>query len=48
MSTSARKRLMRDFKRIQNDAPSGIQAAPLGNNDMSTLITVVILLYVGI
>jgi ubiquitin-conjugating enzyme E2 A len=35
MSTSARKRLMRDFKRLQNDAPSGIQAAPLDNNVMA-------------
>jgi ubiquitin-conjugating enzyme E2 A len=32
MSTSARKRLMRDFKRLQKDAPVGIQAAPLNNN----------------
>ena len=30
MSTNARKRLMRDFKRIQNEPPEGIQAAPLG------------------
>ncbi len=34
MSTSARKRLMRDFKRLQKDAPEGIQAAPLDNNVM--------------
>jgi ubiquitin-conjugating enzyme E2 A len=35
MSTSARKRLMRDFKRLQKDAPVGIQAAPLDNNVMA-------------
>ena len=34
MSTSARKRLMRDFKRLQNDPPQGVQAAPLDNNVM--------------
>ena len=35
MSTSARKRLMRDFKRLQNDPPQGVQAAPLDNNVMA-------------
>ena len=35
MSTAARKRLMRDFKRLQKDAPAGIQAAPLDNNVMA-------------
>jgi ubiquitin-conjugating enzyme E2 A len=35
MSTVARKRLMRDFKRLQNDPPQGIQAAPLDNNVMA-------------
>eukprot|EP00605_Chrysophyceae_sp_TOSAG23-4_P001642 GSChrysophyteH1.ASY1.ANO1.1803.1 assembled CDS len=35
MSTTARKRLMRDFKRLQKDAPAGIQAAPLDNNVMA-------------
>ena len=34
MSTNARKRLMRDFKRIQQDPPAGVQAAPLDNNVM--------------
>jgi ubiquitin-conjugating enzyme E2 A len=32
MSTPARKRLLRDFKRLQKDPPLGIQAAPLENN----------------
>lgn len=35
MSTAARKRLMRDFKRLQKDPPTGIQAAPLDNNVMA-------------
>ena len=35
MSTAARKRLLRDFKRLQKDPPSGIQAAPLDNNVMT-------------
>lgn len=35
MSTAARKRLMRDFKRLQKDPPVGIQAAPLDNNVMA-------------
>ena len=34
MSTAARKRLMRDFKRLQKDPPVGIQAAPLDSNVM--------------
>jgi len=34
MSTQSRKRLMRDFKRLQNEPPPGIQAAPLDNNVM--------------
>ena len=29
MSTSARRRLLRDFRRLQNDPPSGITGAPL-------------------
>ena len=32
MSTSARKRLIRDFKRMQNAPPQGVQASPLDNN----------------
>ena len=28
MSTPARRRLMRDFKRLQGDAPTGVTAAP--------------------
>ncbi|KAI3500788.1 hypothetical protein L1887_36613 [Cichorium endivia] len=34
MSTPARKRLMRDFKRLQNDPPAGISGAPVDNNIM--------------
>lgn len=34
MSTAARKRLMRDFKRLQHDPPSGVQGSPLDNNVM--------------
>jgi len=34
MSTPARRRLMRDFKRLQNDPPSGISGAPCDNNIM--------------
>eukprot|EP01133_Synstelium_polycarpum_P016328 gene16328-19423_t len=32
MSTPARRRLMRDFKRLQNDPPAGISGAPMENN----------------
>ncbi|KAK2972397.1 hypothetical protein RJ640_010834 [Escallonia rubra] len=34
MSTPARKRLMRDFKRLQQDPPAGISGAPYENNIM--------------
>jgi ubiquitin-conjugating enzyme E2 A len=34
MSTPARKRLLRDFKKLQKDPPGGIQATPLDNNVM--------------
>ncbi|KVI05582.1 Ubiquitin-conjugating enzyme, active site-containing protein [Cynara cardunculus var. scolymus] len=34
MSTPARKRLMRDFKRLQQDPPAGISVAPQDNNIM--------------
>ena len=34
MSTAARKRLMRDFKRLQNDPPAGVSGSPLDNNVM--------------
>ncbi|KAI5352598.1 hypothetical protein L3X38_005489 [Prunus dulcis] len=34
MSTPARKRLMRDFKRLQQDPPAGISGAPQNNNIM--------------
>ena len=32
---TAKKRLMRDFKRLTKDPPSGISAAPVGNDIMS-------------
>jgi len=32
MSTPARRRLMRDFKRLQNDPPTGISGAPMEND----------------
>merc|ERR1712083_952914 len=34
MSTSARRRLMRDFKRLQEDPPAGVSGAPTDNNIM--------------
>jgi ubiquitin-conjugating enzyme E2 A len=34
MSTPSRRRLMRDFKRLQDDPPSGITGAPADNNIM--------------
>lgn len=34
MSTSARKRLMRDFKRIQADPPGGVSASPVPDDIM--------------
>ncbi|TYI51796.1 hypothetical protein E1A91_D12G201700v1 [Gossypium mustelinum] len=34
MSTPARKRLMRDIKRLQQDPPAGISGAPQDNNIM--------------
>ena len=35
MTTQARKRLMRDFKRLQNDPPAGISACPKEDNILS-------------
>lgn len=32
MSTPARRRLMRDFKRLQEDPPTGVSGAPTGNS----------------
>mmetsp|Transcript_19252 Transcript_19252/g.33127 ORF Transcript_19252/g.33127 Transcript_19252/m.33127 type:complete len:180 (+) Transcript_19252:149-688(+) len=32
MSTPCRRRLLRDFKRLQNDSPQGISGAPAENN----------------
>ncbi|KAI0989546.1 hypothetical protein GJ496_005204 [Pomphorhynchus laevis] len=34
MSTPARRRLMRDFKKLQDDPPSGVSAAPNDDNIM--------------
>lgn len=34
MSTPARRRLMRDFKRLQEDPPAGVSGAPSENNIM--------------
>lgn len=34
MSTPSRKRLMRDFKRMQTDPPSGVLGTPESNNIM--------------
>ncbi|KAL8528311.1 hypothetical protein ACS0TY_005934 [Phlomoides rotata] len=34
MSTPTRKRLMRDFKRLQHDPPAGISGAPYDDNIM--------------
>ena len=34
MSTAARRRLMRDFKRLQEDPPTGVSGAPGENNIM--------------
>jgi hypothetical protein len=46
MSTPVRKRLMRDFKRLQQDPPAGISGAPQDNNIM--LWNAVIFGYVAI
>jgi len=32
MSTPARRRLMRDFKKLQEDPPAGVSGAPTDNN----------------
>ena len=32
MSSSAHRRLMRDFKRLQEDPPVGVSGAPIDNN----------------
>ncbi|KAI6716629.1 ubiquitin-conjugating enzyme E2-17 kDa [Diplocarpon mali] len=34
MSTAARRRLMRDFKRMQTDPPAGVSASPAADNVM--------------
>ena len=39
MSTAARRRLMRDFKRMQTDPPAGVSASPITDNVM-TLYTI--------
>ena len=35
MSSAARRRLLRDFKKLNSDPPSGISGAPMDNNIMS-------------
>ncbi|GAO48616.1 hypothetical protein G7K_2787-t1 [Saitoella complicata NRRL Y-17804] len=35
MSTTARRRLMRDFKRMQQDPPAGVSASPVADNVMT-------------
>lgn len=35
MSTAARRRLMRDFKRMQTDPPAGVSASPISDNVMT-------------
>ncbi|KAH6635176.1 ubiquitin-conjugating enzyme/RWD-like protein [Chaetomium sp. MPI-SDFR-AT-0129] len=35
MSTDARRRLMRDFKRMQTDPPAGVSASPVPDNVMT-------------
>eukprot|EP00002_Diphylleia_rotans_P026799 TRINITY_DN535_c0_g3_i1.p1 TRINITY_DN535_c0_g3~~TRINITY_DN535_c0_g3_i1.p1 ORF type:complete len:172 (-),score=37.47 TRINITY_DN535_c0_g3_i1:137-652(-) len=35
MTTPARRRLMRDFKRLRTDPPQGVSGAPLENNIMT-------------
>jgi ubiquitin-protein ligase len=34
MSTNARRRLIRDFKRIQNEHPEGVNMAPHESDDL--------------
>lgn len=34
MSTASRRRLIRDFKRLQSDPPGGISGAPCADNIM--------------
>jgi ubiquitin-conjugating enzyme E2 A len=34
MSTTAKRRLMRDFKRLQTDPPEGVSGAPCPDNVM--------------
>ncbi|KAL7822949.1 ubiquitin-conjugating enzyme E2 [Trichoderma gracile] len=38
MSTAARRRLMRDFKRMQTDPPAGVSASPIPDNVMTWLV----------
>jgi len=35
MSTPCKRRLMRDFKRMQNDPPAGVSASPVADNVMT-------------
>lgn len=38
MSTAARRRLMRDFKRMQTDPPAGVSASPIQDNVMTWFV----------
>ncbi|KAL6836401.1 ubiquitin-conjugating enzyme E2 [Trichoderma sp. SZMC 28015] len=38
MSTAARRRLMRDFKRMQTDPPAGVSASPIPDNVMTWFV----------
>ncbi|EMG47610.1 Ubiquitin-conjugating enzyme E2 2, partial [Candida maltosa Xu316] len=40
MSTPAKRRLMRDFKRMQQDPPSGVSASPLPDNVMKNAVII--------
>lgn len=40
MSTAARRRLMRDFKRMQTDPPAGVSASPIADNVMTWYVSI--------
>ena len=42
MSTAARRRLMRDFKRMQTDPPAGVSASPIADNVMTWYVSLVL------
>ncbi|KAK7560260.1 ubiquitin-conjugating enzyme E2 2 [Phyllosticta citricarpa] len=47
MSTAARRRLMRDFKRMQTDPPAGVSASPIADNVMTWYASPIVLRLVG-